>query len=279
MPSFPFTILDVFTVRPLEGNQLAVFADGAAVPDELVQALAKEIGFSETVYVFSATDVDDADARLRIFTPETELPFAGHPVLGTAIALAGERGLSTVRLETGAGIVPVSQVEGRWWMHQPIPTWAPFDDAAALLAALGPARSELPVEVYDNGGVRHAYVVAESEGLVAGLTPDLRQLASIAGRMGASCVAGSGDTWKTRMFAPGAGVAEDPATGSAAGPLAVHLARHGLIGWGEEITISQGVEIGRPSTLYAFARGSDNGVESVEVGGQAVIVGRGEFTL
>ncbi|MGH9184647.1 MAG: PhzF family phenazine biosynthesis protein, partial [Acidimicrobiales bacterium] len=127
--------------------------------------------------------------------------------------------------------------------------------------------------------MRHAIVVVESEGLVAGLTPDLGQLASIVGPMGASCVAGSGDTWKTSMFAPGAGVPEDPATGSAAGPLAVHLARQGQIGWGEEITISPGVEIGRPSTLYAVARGSDDGVESVEVGGQAVIVGRGEFSV
>ena len=93
------------------------------------------------------------------------------------------------------------------------------------------------------------------------------------------CLAGSGRRWKVRMFAPGSGVAEDPATGSAAGPLAVHLARHGRIEWGEEIEISQGVEIGRPSTLYARAEGSADGIERVEVGGSAVVVARGEFRL
>jgi trans-2,3-dihydro-3-hydroxyanthranilate isomerase len=97
--------------------------------------------------------------------------------------------------------------------------------------------------------------------------------------MGTNCFAGSGKRWKTRMFAPGGGVPEDPATGSAAGPLAVHLARHGRIGFGEEIEISQGAEIGRPSTLYATAEGSAEQVERVEVGGSAVIVARGEFRL
>ena len=95
----------------------------------------------------------------------------------------------------------------------------------------------------------------------------------------ANCVAGSGAKWKTRMFAPSDGVPEDPATGSAAGPLACHLCRHGLVKWGAEIEISQGEEIGRPSTLYARADGSDAGIERVEVGGRAVVVARGEFRL
>jgi trans-2,3-dihydro-3-hydroxyanthranilate isomerase len=101
----------------------------------------------------------------------------------------------------------------------------------------------------------------------------------VSGLLGVSCFAGTGSRWKVRMFAPGAGVVEDPATGSAAGPLAVHLARHGRIGFGDEIEISQGIEIGRPSTLYARADGSADELERVEVGGSAVIVARGEFRL
>jgi trans-2,3-dihydro-3-hydroxyanthranilate isomerase len=99
------------------------------------------------------------------------------------------------------------------------------------------------------------------------------------GTVHANCVAGSGTQWKTRMFAPADGVPEDPATGSAAGPLAVYLARYGRIAFGEEIKITQGVEIGRPSTLYARVEGSPDRIELVEVGGSAVIVARGEFSL
>jgi trans-2,3-dihydro-3-hydroxyanthranilate isomerase len=162
-------------------------------------------------------------------------------------------------------------------MHQPIPTIEPFD-GAPVLAALGVERSELPVELYDNG-MRFVYVALRNEDEVAAVAPDQRELSRAAGIAGVNCFAGSGDRWKTRMFAPGAGVPEDPATGSAAGPLAVHLARHGRIGWGDEIRISQGAEIRRPSTLYARADGSADAIERVEVGGSAVVVARGEFRL
>lgn len=279
MTSYPFTILDVFAERPLEGNQLAVFGPDAQVPDLLLQPVAREIGFSETVYMYDPSPGAAADARVRIFTPGTELPFAGHPVLGTAVWTAAERRLSTVRLETGAGIVAVEVDGGFGRMQQPLPTWVPFDDAEALLEVLGVSSSELPVEVYDNGGVRHAYVVLAAADDVAKLAPDSSALVRLAGVMGMNCLAGTGRRWKTRMFVPGAGIIEDPATGSAAGPLAVHLARHGLAPWGEEIEISQGAEIGRPSVLYATARGSDDHVDAVEVGGRAFVVGSGQFNL
>ena len=123
------------------------------------------------------------------------------------------------------------------------------------------------------------YVVLASEEAVAALRPDLTALAELPGVLGINCLAGAGMRWKTRMFAPGGGVAEDPATGSAAGPLALHLARHGRIGFGEEIEITQGVEIGRPSRLYARVDGNAERVERVEVGGSAVVVARGEFQL
>jgi trans-2,3-dihydro-3-hydroxyanthranilate isomerase len=278
--SFRYVVADVFTDVPLQGNQLAVFTDARDIPEELLQPLATEMAFSETVFVYP-TD-GEAHVRIRIFTPASEIPFAGHPTLGTAFVLAQPMQLGVIAIETGSGVVPVwlerdgpKIVFGR--MHQPIPTIEPFDEAPVLVA-LGVERSELPVELYDNG-MRFVYVALRSEDDVAALAPDQRGLSRAAGIVGVNCFAGSGDRWKTRMFAPGAGVPEDPATGSAAGPLAVHLARHGRTGWGEEIRISQGAEIRRPSTLYARADGSADAIERVEVGGSAVVVARGEFRL
>jgi trans-2,3-dihydro-3-hydroxyanthranilate isomerase len=163
-------------------------------------------------------------------------------------------------------------------MVQPVPTWESYAGEEALLSALGVERSELPVEVYDNGP-RHVFVTLGSEEEVAALRPDFGALSDLPGVLGISCFAGSGARWKTRMFAPAGGVAEDPATGSAAGPLAVHVARHGRIGFGDEIEISQGAEIGRPSTLFARVEGAANEIERVEVGGSAVTVAHGEFRL
>lgn len=281
MRAFRYVICDVFSDRPLAGNQLAVFTDAREIPEELLQPLAREIGFSETVFVFPPQG--DGHVRLRIFTPALELPFAGHPLLGTAFVLAGPLQLAEIRLETGAGTIPILlEREGPRIvfarMEQPLPTVAPYSEARALLGALGVERSELPVEVYDNG-LPHVFVTLASPDEVAALAPDLGRLAQLPGALGVNVLAGAGRRWKTRMFAPAGGVAEDAATGSAAGPLAVHLARHGRIPFGEEIEISQGAEIGRPSTLYARVEGTRERIERVEVGGQAQIVARGEFRL
>jgi trans-2,3-dihydro-3-hydroxyanthranilate isomerase len=281
VPTFRYVVADVFTDRPLTGNQLAVFTDAREIPDEQLQPLAKEMNFSETVFVYPPEQ--GGHVKIRIFTPAAEMPFAGHPVLGSAFVLAGPLQLITINLETPKGIIPVELeregariVFGR--MSQPIPEVSPFDQEADLLAALRIERSELPIELYDLG-IKHVYVALPSEEAVAALEPDYTALARIQGYVGTNCFAGSGTRWKTRMFAPADGVPEDPATGSAAGPLACHLARHGRIGWGEEIEISQGAEIGRPSTLYARAHGSAETIERVEVGGSAVVVARGEFRL
>jgi trans-2,3-dihydro-3-hydroxyanthranilate isomerase len=277
--SYRFVFVDVFTSSALEGNQLAVFTDARELSENMLQPLAKEIGFSETVYVYPAGD--NAHARIRIFTPATELPFAGHPVLGTAFVLAAPLQLGEIRLETGAGVVPVVlEREGArivfGWMRQPVPEWEPFAQADELLRLLG-VQSSLPVELY-RLGPGHVYVTLGSREEVAGLRPDFAGLSDLTD-LCVNCFAGSGNTWKTRMFAPGSGVAEDPATGSAAGPLAVHLVRHGLISYGDEIEISQGAEIGRPSTLFARVQGEGDRIDSVEVGGSAVIVARGEYRL
>ena len=219
---------------------------------------------------------------MRIFTPTMELPFAGHPLLGTAFVLAARRGLGVVTLETGRGIVTVRlQHEpgraGFGWMTQPVPRIEPYVHRAELLAALHLSGSGLPVELYDNGP-HYVYVERDTPEQIAALAPDLSRLAAL-GSTAFSVYARSGHRWKCRVFAPGEGIAEDPATGAAAGPLAVHLARHGRIAFGDEIVIEQGVEIGRPSTLHARARGDRARLEAVEVGGHAVIVGEGKFRL
>jgi trans-2,3-dihydro-3-hydroxyanthranilate isomerase len=279
--AFRYVVADVFTDTPLAGNPVAVFTDGRGVDDEEMQRLARELNLSETVFVLPAEA--GGHARIRIFTPSAELPFAGHPTIGTAFVLGAPLQVMEIRLETGVGLVPVALereqdriVFGR--MQQPVPSWEPYADEAQLLEAVGVERSELPVEVYDNG-LRFVYVALPSEEAVAAVRPDFNALVDLPAVLGVNCFAGSGTRWKTRMFAPGGGVAEDPATGSAAGPLAVHLARHGRTGFGEQVEISQGAEIGRPSTLYATAEGSADEVTRVEVGGSAVVVARGEFRL
>jgi trans-2,3-dihydro-3-hydroxyanthranilate isomerase len=277
-----YVLLDVFTDTPLEGNQLAVFADGRGLDGARMQRLAREMNLSETVFVVPAEE--GGDARIRIFTPLSELPFAGHPTLGTAFAVGTALGLPAVRLETGVGIVPVELerdgsrvVFGR--MQQAIPERAPYGEREAeLLAALGVERSGLPVEAYENGPL-HVYIELETREAVAALRPDMAALAEISPPIGANCFAGSGTRWKTRMFAPADGVPEDPATGSAAGPLAIHLCRHGRVPFGEEIVIRQGEEVGRPSVLHARAEGSAEKVERVEVAGAAVIVAGGRFVI
>jgi trans-2,3-dihydro-3-hydroxyanthranilate isomerase len=275
----PYLVVDVFTARPLEGNQLGVFLDGQPFSSEEMQRLAREMNFAETIFVL--TPESGGDARVRIFTPGVELPFAGHPVLGAAFVVGTASGSETVVIETGAGPVPVEleRADGRivfGRMQQPIPTWEPFDRQAELLSALGAPSSALPIEVYRNGPA-FVYVKLADERQVAALTPDMARLSELGA--GANCFAGQGTRWKTRLFYPSAGVPEDAATGSAAGPLALHLARHGEIPFGQEIEIRQGEEINRPSLLYAKVTGSAEGVASIQVGGCAQIVARGQFRL
>jgi trans-2,3-dihydro-3-hydroxyanthranilate isomerase len=316
--TYRYVVVDVFTDVPLAGNQLAVFTDARAIPEELLQPLAKEMAFSETVFCYpagwsatqqqgappartSAGDQHHVDetvfvypaaagghARIRIFTPATEIPFAGHPVLGTAFVLAGPLQLPEIHLETGVGVVPVVLeregsriVFGR--MSQPAPKVTPFPEAERFLEPLGISDSALPFELYDNGTL-NMYFLLEAEHDVAALEPDLGAVVRLTREDGlppmhANCIAGAGTRWKTRMFSPADGVPEDPATGSAAGPLAACVARHGLAPFGEEIVISQGAELGRPSTLYARVEGTPERLDKVEVGGSAVIVARGEFRL
>jgi trans-2,3-dihydro-3-hydroxyanthranilate isomerase len=276
MAMFRYVVADVFTDVPLAGNQLAVFTDAREIPEERLQPLARELNLSETVFVYPGSGL--GNVRIRIFTPTLELPFAGHPVLGTAFVLAGPLQLGEIHLETGAGVVPVRlERDGSrivfGWMRQPRILHEPYEHADELLTLLGIEASGLPVELYEQGP-GHVLVELGSPEEVAGLRPDFGALKELS-PYGTGCFARDGDVWKYRSFVPAHGIDEDPATGSAAGPLALHLARHGRIAFGHEIEIRQGAEIGRPSTLYAVARSEDE----VEVGGSAVVVARGEFRL
>jgi trans-2,3-dihydro-3-hydroxyanthranilate isomerase len=277
--AYRYVIADVFTDRPLTGNPLAVFTDARGLDDEAMQALARETNLSETVFVLPPEQ--GGTARIRIFTPRAELPFAGHPTLGAAFVLGLPLQRGVIELETGMGTVPVVLERddrggisfGR--MTQPVPRVEPVE-AGPLLAALGVDEEPvLPVERYDNGA-QHIIVGLGSEAAVVAVVPDFAAVASF-GVTGVTVFAGEGARWTARAFAPGAGIPEDPATGSMAGPLACHLCRHGVVAWGEEIVISQGAVINRPSTLYARAEGGEGLIDAVEVGGAAVIVARGEF--
>ncbi|MFK0288019.1 PhzF family phenazine biosynthesis protein [Streptomyces sp. NPDC090499] len=268
-------VVDAFSTEPLRGNPVAVFFDCADLSADQMQRIAREMNLSESTFVLPAEA--DGDVRVRVFTPVNELPFAGHPLLGTAIALGRER----LRIETAMGVIPFELTdEGgcvRADMRQPVPTWQPYAHRDEVLAALGVRSCALPVEIYHNGP-RHLLVGLESVAELSALRPDHRALSRFPD-MAANCLAGSGTSWRSRMFSPAYGVVEDAATGSAAGPIAIHLARHALVPYGKDVTIQQGVEMGRPSLMYAMAEGSGERVSSVRVGGHGVIVADGTLRI
>lgn len=280
MRTLRYVLCDVFTSRPLEGNQLAVFTDARGLSTELMQRLACEMHLSETTFVLPAEQ--GGHAKVRIFTPKQELPFAGHPTLGTALVIAGSIESREVRLELGVGTVPVSvEREGArvnfGWMKQPLPEPLAFERDRELLEALGVHEPAFPNAHYANGPGHH-YVAVRSREEVTALTPDFQRLAKLT-KHGASVFCVDAEGVKTRMFAPAAGVFEDPATGSAAGPLGVHLVRLGKLAYGDTLRIEQGAEIGRPSELFVRIEGEGERVTGVEVGGGVQIVARGEFRL
>ncbi|HWD70206.1 MAG TPA: PhzF family phenazine biosynthesis protein [Solirubrobacteraceae bacterium] len=288
-PEHPYTIVDVFTSAPLAGNQLAVFTEGESVPSRLMLPAARELHLSDTVFLLPGDD--EADAAIRIFTTFHELPFAGHAVLGSAFVVAEQKNLATVRLRTtGAGVIPVTLTRERGELvsgemeHAP-PTVRAFQREQELLDALGASRPVLPIEIYSNGPLHVMVGLADPE-QVAALEPDMAALAAL-GPIGIGCFApldpqagpGEHTRVKLRLFGPGAGISEDPATGSAAGPLALHLARHGWYTPGRTLTITQGDEIRRPSVLAARLEGSAESPSTIIVGGRAVVVARGQFRL
>jgi trans-2,3-dihydro-3-hydroxyanthranilate isomerase len=273
-----YVLCDVFTETPLEGNPLCVFTDARALEPARMQALARELHLSETTFVLPPER--GGHARVRIFTPERELPFAGHPVLGTAFVLAGPMQSTEIRLELSACIVPVQlEREGArvsfGWMTQPAPQPITAPEQQPVLAALGLSSGDVSFQAYDNGP-RHLCVGVSEARLVGELTPDFSALAR-ATEVGVGVFHYDGAVCRVRYFVPAAGVNEDPATGSFAGPLALQLLREGRLKADQILRIEQGAEIRRPSTLYA--RVSGGAEPRVEVGGSARIVARGQFLI
>lgn len=280
-PSHRYVVVDSFATEPLLGNPVAVFFDAADLTSTQMQRIAKEMNLSEVTFLLPPAG--DADLRVRIFTPVNELPFAGHPLLGTAVAVALDRRVERLRFETAMGIVPfdidLGSGAGRGGvacvsMEQPIPVWSAYERTDTLLAALGLTTSTLPVEIYQNGP-RHVFVGLPNVEALAALRPDHRALAAFPD-MAANCFAADGERWRARMFSPAYGVVEDAATGSAAGPLAIHLARHGCSAYGKTIEIHQGVELGRRSIMYAEATVDDSGeLTRVRVSGYGAMAAEG----
>ncbi|OBB89967.1 PhzF family phenazine biosynthesis protein [Mycobacterium sp. 852002-40037_SCH5390672] len=283
MDKLCYRLLDVFTRDRLCGNPVAVFTRAGDLHAAVMQRIARELNLSETVFVVEPAA--GADFSIRIFTPVNELPFAGHPTLGAAIlhGALGDSGNTALRkslvIGTGMGLIDIVDIrtEGRFLgsatMCQPIPTWQGFDSSARLLKALRLEASTEPVDIYHNGP-RHVFVGIPSVEVLSGLRPDFSTLAEL-DDVAVNCYAPAGAGWRMRMFSPAYGVMEDAATGSAAAPLALHLARYGRSPFGEKIEIVQGVELGRPSTMMAKVEGDHMRVVSAQVSGSAVLAGGG----
>ena len=284
-----FRLVDVFTEVSFAGNQLCVVP---APPDGLdgamMQTLAREIGFSETTFVSHA---DAAGYRMRIFTPGEEIPFAGHPTLGTAFTLASEGRTGTSAVQTtnaGEVAVEVDLAAGSAVMQQLPPMFGPvFTDRQLAAAAAGLAADALDADLPVQGvgtGLTSLMIPVKDEQTLRAAERDARACANLAADAGCDTlyfftVRGDGDVM-ARMFDPGLGIGEDPATGSAAGPLGAYLAEHDLAGAarGAHIVIAQGEMVNRPSFLDVdVARDGDTW--SVRVGGGVRIVGEGSFRL
>ncbi|HEY7974869.1 MAG TPA: PhzF family phenazine biosynthesis protein [Ktedonobacterales bacterium] len=297
-----FTQLDVFTSEPFSGNQLAVFFDAAHLAAGEMQAIAREMNFSESVFILAAAD-PLATARLRIFTPGVELPFAGHPVIGATFALAAAGRItpdstSPITLETGVGPLAIELLfaDARLsfaWMSQPTPTFEPWSgDRAALASSFGLAesdlRADLPIE-RGSAGVPFIYIPLASQRALDQAQPGPGMGAALHDAMpitGAYLFVPPGQDNQqpvaARMFAHEVGIVEDAATGSAAGPFGAYLVRHGLAPLDDglaRVTVAQGVQMGRASRLFVTVEQRDGAVSQVRVGGESVVVAHGDFLL
>jgi trans-2,3-dihydro-3-hydroxyanthranilate isomerase len=297
--SYRYLHYDVFTDRVFGGNQLAVFPDGRGLPAKTMQAIAKEMNFSESTFVLPAERAD-TNVRMRIFTPGEELPMAGHPTIGSMFALV-RTGLvqpPATQFVFGLGIGPVP-VSLTWqgdeltfaWMTQSLPTFGPVladvRGAAAVLSLPEDAvrRTNLPVQVV-SCGLPFLLVPVASRREVDEAVLDRTAFASFTKTLGepADCVfffsieAGDdGAAAYSRMFAPGLGIGEDPATGSASGPLGCYLVRHGVVTGARaaDMLSLQGVKMGRPSHVYISIGLEGGQFTQVRVGGVAMFVGEG----
>jgi trans-2,3-dihydro-3-hydroxyanthranilate isomerase len=289
---------DVFTSRPLQGNSLAVFLDGRGLTDAEMQSLAKEMNLSETTFILPRDVAIERERgiRVRIFTVREELPFAGHPTLGTAFALRGrgstdKSSVEQVVLELNVGKVPVNFESGAAQpafgeMTQINPTFGIQHEREAVARAIGLRVEDfddsLPIETVSTG-LPYTVTPLKSLAVVQNLKIDLNRgteyLAQTAGRffyfVTRETVDHEARLHARMLFYNG----EDPATGSAAGCAAAWMVAHGVAKPDERVLIEQGVEMKRPSRIFVRASRSDNRVVNVRVGGNAVEILRGEVFL
>jgi trans-2,3-dihydro-3-hydroxyanthranilate isomerase len=281
----PFRLVDVFTPTPMSGNQLCVVPDPVDLDDATMQALAKEIGFSETTFV---TEAGGDRYTMRIFTPDAELPFAGHPTLGTAFVLVSEGSVSSPGTQsTAAGEVPIEvdlATNFAWMTQLPVEFGRVFEDRGLIARAIGlepdDLGSDLPVQTVTTGLLWTIVPVRDAERLSRAQRDGraLEQAVAASGDEGLYLFAVTDEGATARMFDAGHGIGEDPATGSAAGPLGAYLAEHGRGGMPGSILVRQGEQVGRPSELHVEIR-DEGGRWRVRVGGGVHVVGRGAFRL
>jgi trans-2,3-dihydro-3-hydroxyanthranilate isomerase len=292
--------LDVFTNTRFEGNQLAVFPEPAGLDADLMQQIAREMAFSESTFILPAQG--DGDVRMRIFTPGEELPMAGHPTIGSTFALAAEGAIAPGRdrfvFELGVGPTPVSlEWKGRElafaWMTQKLPAFGSvIEDRSALAAAVGVGPSDLipdlPVQVV-SCGVPFLFVPLATRRAVDDVAIDRKALLRCSERAGLPELAvffftpetAGDETVYSRMLAPGFGIAEDPATGGASGPLGSYLLHHRAVtaDQAQHMISLQGVAMRRPSRIHIAIDSQNGAITQVRVGGEAVIVGEGSIRL
>ena len=290
---FSFVQLDVFTSQPFEGNSLAVFLDGRGLSDLEMQAIAREMNLSETTFILPREAVIERQkgVRVRIFTVAEELPFAGHPTLGTAFALRGSGGASEVALDLNVGKIPVSftEVPGQpvfGEMSQTEPTFGPMHDREAVVRAAGLRDGDidpsLPIQTVSTG-VPFTVVPLRGLEIIQPLRVDLASSAEYLEKSGGKffyfvsreTVDPSARLHARMMFYNG----EDPATGSAAGCTAAWMVAYGVAQPEERVLIEQGIEMHRPSRIFVRAGSKDNRVVNVRVGGNVVEVLRGEVSF
>jgi trans-2,3-dihydro-3-hydroxyanthranilate isomerase len=284
--------IDVFTDTPYTGNQLAVFPDAVQLTAAHMQKLANEIKYSETTFIIESTD-PSYDFEVRIFTVEREMPFAGHPILGTAYAITHmlkrwDFKHDVLRLKTKVGVIPIEITDDIIWMQQNQPEFFEHyvdKKLIAELVSLSPddIMTDLPVEDVSTGQkvlivpIKTLSAAQRAEG-------DVNHLKRFFNRKGAVPYLFTFETTRpeakvhSRFFAPHLGIMEDPATGSAAGPLTAYLLKHGVYGEHLDIVNEQGVEMNRPSMIHMKGEKRENRYV-IKIGGKCVYVGTGEFLV
>ncbi len=293
MTAHRFVQVDVFTAVPFGGNQLAVFTDARGMTDAQMQAIAREMNFSESTFVFPPEDPKH-DARVRIFTPGQELPMAGHPTVGTGFVLGSKRAKDSLVFELGVGPTPVTVergdgMTGSATMRQRLPEFwdaklEPVDAAGLVSLGVDSVHETLPI-MCGSAGVDYVYLPLRTRADVAAAQPNIAAMEAHFGEAFHRAVFvfavepdATSDVRGRMFFLVNGAPLEDPATGSAAGPLGSYLVRQGALPAGR-IRLQQGYEMGRPSDINIDVAGSAHALESVHVGGGVVKVAEGELYL